>query len=76
MATTAQSSITDVTRIVTEAFPVQRFLTHIGEPAEPAPVAPAHGPPMRDDGLADAVADWHVLAQPQPEYVFDHQVQW
>jgi len=33
------------TRIVTEAFSVQLFLTHIGEPAEPPAISPARGLP-------------------------------
>jgi hypothetical protein len=46
MATPAQSSITDVTRIVafiTEASSVHRIHTYIGEPAQPPPIAPAGG---------------------------------
>ena len=60
---------------VTEASPVQRILTHLGEPAQPPPLAPARGPPAWD-GLADAIPDWDALAQPEPEDIFDQQVQW
>ena len=45
----------------------------------PTRIAPVRGPPMweaSDDGLADALPDWEPLAPPEPEYVFDHQVQW
>jgi len=31
---------------------------------------------MWDDGLADAVPDWDVLAQPEPENVLDQLVRW
>jgi hypothetical protein len=48
----------------------------IGEPAEPPRIAPASGPPEWDEGLASAVEDWDALVQPEPEYVFDQQVQW
>ena len=65
-----------IVAFTTEASPVQRILTHIGEPAEPPPIAPARGPPAWDDALADAVPDWDALAQPEPEYLFDQQVQW
>jgi hypothetical protein len=61
---------------IAEAAPVERILTHIGEPAQPPPIAPARGPPAWNDGLADAIPDWHALAQPEPEYFFDQQVQW
>jgi len=52
------------------------MLTHIGEPAEPRPITPARGPPAWNDGLADAVPECDTLAQPEPEYLFDQQVQW
>jgi len=55
---------------------VQRILTHLGEPAEPPRIAPAPGPPAWDDPPAEAVPDWDALSQPQPEYVFDQEVQW
>jgi hypothetical protein len=55
---------------------VQRILNHIGEPAEPPRISPARGPPAWDDPPVEAVPDWDALAQPQPEYVFDQQVQW
>ena len=61
---------------ITEASPMQRILNHIGEPAEPPPIAPARGPPAWDDALVDAAPDWDTLAQPEPEYVLDQQVQW
>jgi len=58
---------------------VQRILNPIGEPQKPPRIAPARGPPMwedSDEGLADAVPDGDALAQPEPEYLFDLQVQW
>ena len=65
-----------IVAFITEAAPVERILTHIGEPAEPPLIAPARGPPAWDDGLADAVPDCDTLAQPEPEYLFDQQVRW
>jgi hypothetical protein len=61
---------------ITEPVPVEHILNHIGEPTEPPPIAPARGPPAWDDALVDAAPDCDALAQPAPEYVFDHQVQW
>ena len=34
------------------------------------------GPPAWDEPPVEAVPDRDALAQPQPEYVFNHQVQW
>ena len=59
-----------------EAAPVWRILTHIGEPAEPPRIAPAHGPSTWDDPPVDLVPDWEALGQPSSEYVFDQEAQW
>ena len=63
-----------IVAFITEAAPVQRILNHSGEPAEPPRISPARGPPR--DPPVEAVPDGNALAQPQPEYVFDQQVQW
>jgi hypothetical protein len=52
-----------IVAFITAAAAVERILTHIGVPAW-------------DDGLADAAPDCDTLAQPEPEYIFDQQVQW
>ena len=65
-----------IVAFITEAAPLERILTHIGQPAQPPPIAPARGPPAWDDGLAHAIPDWDALAQPEPEYLLDQQVQW
>jgi hypothetical protein len=65
-----------IVAFMTEADPVERILLHIGEPAEPPRISPARGSPAWDDPPVEAVPDWDALAQPQPEYVFDQQVQW
>jgi hypothetical protein len=49
---------------------------HIGEPAKTPSIAAARGPLDWNEGLADAVPDWDILAQPEPEYLFDQPVQW
>jgi hypothetical protein len=65
-----------IVAFITETAPVRRILNHIGEPAEPPRISPARGPPAWDDPPVEAVPDWDALAQPQPEYVFDQEVQW
>ena len=64
-----------IVAFTTEASPVQRILTHIGEPAEPPPIAPARGPPVWDDG-PDSLPDWDAMAQQEPEYMFNQEVHW
>ncbi len=64
------------TKLLTETASVRRIFNPIGDPVQPPPITPARGPPMWDDGLMHAVPDWDALAQPEPEYVFDQQVQW
>jgi len=49
---------------------------HIAEPADPPRISPARGPPAWDNPHVEAVPNRDALAQPQPEYVFDQQVQW
>ena len=58
---------------LTEASPLQRMLTHIGEPAEPPRIAPARGPPSWDDEL-EPQPHWDALAQPEPE--LDQRLTW
>jgi len=66
-----------IVAFITEAAPLERILTHIGEPAEPRSIASARGPPAWGDGLADAVPDCDTLARPEPaEYLFDQHAQW
>ena len=52
------------------------FSTTSASPPSRPGSAPARGPPAWDDPPVEAVPDWDALAQPQPEYVFDQQVQW
>ncbi len=60
---------------ITDAAPVERMLTHIGEPPRPPPIAPARGPPAWDDGPA-LVPDWNLFGQPEPDVEFDQRVSW
>nr|WP_245232811.1 transposase [Thiorhodococcus minor] len=58
---------------ITEAAPIERMLTHIGEPPRPPPIAPARGPPIWDDA-PEPVPDWDDIAQPEPE--LDQRIAW
>lgn len=60
---------------ITETAPIERVLTHIGEPVEPPRINPARGPPAWDDPPIEAEPDWDALAQPPLEYIFDQRVQ-
>jgi hypothetical protein len=60
---------------VTEAAPVERILTHIGEPPRPPPITPARGPPAWDDA-PESMPDWDLLGQPEPEVEFDQRIAW
>ena len=64
-----------IVAFVTEAAPVERILTHIGEPPRPPPIAPARRPPAWDDDLGP-LPDWDLLGQPEPEVEFDQRIAW
>jgi hypothetical protein len=51
------------------------MLTPIGKPADPPPVAPACGPPVRDEGL-DSLPYRDAMAVPKHAYVFNREVHW
>jgi len=67
---------------VTEAAPVQRILSHIGEPALPPRIAPARGPPLWEEEDSGAIVldeerfTGDPLAQPEPEYELDQRISW
>ena len=58
---------------IDEGDAIKEILSHLGEPADPPRIAPAHGPPLWEaagrggDGL---------LIQPLPEYEFDQRIAW
>ena len=56
-----------IVAFITEAAPVERILTHIGEPSRPPPIAPARGPPGWDDA-PEPLPDWDVFRQPEPDF--------
>jgi hypothetical protein len=60
---------------ITEAAPVERILTHIGEPPRPPLISPARGPPAWDEA-PEPMPDWDLLQQPEPDVEFDQRVSW
>ncbi len=60
---------------ITEATPVERILDHIGEPSRPPPIAPARGPPARDDAPAP-LPDWDLFGQAEPDVEYDQRIAW
>jgi len=65
-----------IVAFITETAPARRILITVGEPGEPPRISPVRGPPAWDGRPVEGVPDWDALSQPQPEYVFDQQVQW
>jgi hypothetical protein len=58
---------------ITEAAPVERILTHIGEPPRPPPITPARAPPAWEDAPGP-MPDWDILGPPEPDFEFDQHV--
>jgi hypothetical protein len=71
-----------IVAFITEAAPVQRILSHIGEPPTPPRIAPARGPPSwEEDHSGTIILDEErftgdPLVQPEPAYQFDQRVNW
>jgi hypothetical protein len=51
---------------ITEPGPIQKVLTHLGEPLEPPPVSPARGPPT-DWGELVQIHDDRDVSQASPD---------
>ena len=67
---------------ITEGTQTGKILDHIGEDSEPPHIAPARGSPLWedcdaqvDDG-AQSDPDWHLAAQPAPDYCVDQRISW
>jgi hypothetical protein len=71
-----------IVAFITEATPVQRILSHIGESATPPRIAPARGPPSWEEDDSEAIFldearfPGDPLAQPEPDYEFDQRMTW
>jgi hypothetical protein len=58
---------------ITEAVPVERILSDIGELSRPLPSAPARGPPAWEYA-PEPVPDSDFREQPEPDFAFDQRV--
>jgi hypothetical protein len=71
-----------IVAFITETAPVQRILSHIGEPALPPRIAPARGPPSWEEEdsettfLDEERGTGDPLLQPEPEHEFDQRISW
>ena len=61
--------------LITDAAPVERILTHIGEQPHPPRITPARQLPGWDDDLGP-MPDWNLFGQPEPDVEFDHRIAW
>jgi hypothetical protein len=61
---------------ITDGPTVRDILDPLGEPTAPARIAPAQGPPLREqaDAEHDRAAD--PLLQPAPAFEFDQRLSW
>jgi hypothetical protein len=73
---------------ITHRAEIRQILGHIGVEPEPPRLSPARGPPLWEDGDADAQtggtfqaepeweSDWDGAAQPSPDYEVDQRFGW
>lgn len=65
-----------------EGTQIVKILEHIGVDSQPPHIAPARGPPLREDcdaQMGEGVRiepDWDLAAQPAPDYEVDQRVNW
>ena len=67
----------EIIAFITEVVPIQRVLSHIGEPTTPPLIAPARAPPDSGDADFDQ-SPLHESEQtePVPEFEYDQTVTW
>jgi hypothetical protein len=67
---------------ITYSADIRQILEHIGVDAEPPRIKPARGPPLWDDGDAQAgeavepAPDWDEAAQTAPDFEVNQRVSW
>ena len=69
---------------ITHSVEIRQILGHIGVETEPPRLCPARGPPLWEDGDADAQVgqgaqvepDWDLAGQPAPDYEVDQRINW
>ena len=67
---------------ITHSADIRQILEHIGVESEPPHISPARGPPLWEECDAqggegvEVEPDWHLAAQPAPDYEVDQRVNW
>ena len=67
---------------ITQSADIRHILEHIGAETKPPRITPARGPPLWDDGDAQAgeavepAPGWDDTAQPAPDFEVDQRVSW
>ena len=67
---------------ITHSADIGHILDHIGAETKPPRITPARGPPLWDDGDAQAgeavepAPDWDEAAQPAPDFEVDQRLSW
>ena len=67
---------------ITHSADIRQILDHIGAESEPPHISPARGPPLWEDGDAQAGEgsqiglDWDLAAQPAPAFEVDQRINW
>ena len=67
---------------ITQSADIRQILEHIGAETKPPRITPARGPPLWDDGDAQAgeavepVPDWDEAAQTAPDFEVDQCLSW
>lgn len=66
-----------IVAFLTEADPIRRLLSHIGEPAKPPRTTPARAPPdWLEADFDQTTANDSEAVEPVPEFEFDQTVSW
>ena len=67
---------------ITHSADIRHILEHIGAQTKPPRITPARGPPLWDDGDAQAgeavepALDWDEAAQTAPDFEVDQRLSW
>lgn len=68
---------------ITFSADIQKILEHIGVEPDAPRITPARGPPLRDEcgaqdvgEVVEALSDWDMATQSQPDYPDDQRTAW
>jgi len=64
-----------VVAFVRESDSVRNILDHVGQSADPLEVTSARGPPAREPEVG-LLPLYEAVAQPEPDFQFDHGLAW